>query len=161
MGRNPHEVLRPWIADAADRLQVPPEMLAAPAVVTAGAVIGRGVGIYPKRHDDWLVVANLWGVVIGPPGVLKSPAVREATRPVHRLARAASERHADLEKSAAIERTLILARIKDVETRAKRKGANHNELRDELRALHDELREHGNDEKRYMTQDPTVEKLGE
>jgi hypothetical protein len=28
--------------------------------VVAGSLIGRKVGIHPKRQDDWLVVPNLW-----------------------------------------------------------------------------------------------------
>ena len=39
------------------------------------AIVGRKVGIRPKRHDDWLVVPNLWGAVIGRPGYLHGGAI--------------------------------------------------------------------------------------
>jgi putative DNA primase/helicase len=39
----------------------------------------------PKRRDDWLVVPNLWGAIVGPPGAQKNPAVQEAMAPVFRL----------------------------------------------------------------------------
>ena len=70
--------LRPWIEDIAERLQCPPGFPAVGAMVSLAALVGRKVGIRPKRQDDWLVVPNLWGVIVGRPGVLKSPAQQEA-----------------------------------------------------------------------------------
>src|SRR4051794_23274445 len=67
----PHAI-RPWIVDIADRMQCPPEYPAVAVTVGLGAVIGRQVGIRPKRTDDWLVVPNLWGAVVGRPGLLKT-----------------------------------------------------------------------------------------
>ena len=64
------ESLRPWIEDIAERLQCPPEFPAVGAMESLAALVGRKVGIRP-RHDDWLVVPNLWGVIVGRPGVLK------------------------------------------------------------------------------------------
>ena len=75
------DALRPWLEDAAERLQVPNEMLAAPALVAAASLVGRSIGILPKRRDDWLVIPNLWGMSIGGPGVMKSPAMRESWLP--------------------------------------------------------------------------------
>lgn len=74
------EAVRGWILDAVDRLQVPSEMVAAPALVSAGALIGRSAGVRPKERDDWVALPNLWGLVVGRPATLKSPALREATR---------------------------------------------------------------------------------
>ena len=39
----------------------------------------------PKAHDDWTVVPNLWGLVVAPPGYMKSPALSEAMKPLYRL----------------------------------------------------------------------------
>ena len=80
--------------DIAERMQCPPDFTAAAVIVALGSVIGRRCGIRPKRHDDWAVVPNLWGAVIGRPGVLKSPAIEEALRPLHRLESEAGEAHA-------------------------------------------------------------------
>ena len=63
--------LRPWIMDIAERMQCPPDFPAAAAIVALGSVIGRRCGIRPKRQDDWTVVPNLWGAVIGRPGVIE------------------------------------------------------------------------------------------
>src|SRR5262249_32414252 len=88
------EPIRDWVLDIADRSQCPPEFVAVGAVVGLAAVVGRQIGVRPKRQDDWLVVPNLWGLVIGRPGILKTPALAEALRPLYRLAVEAQEAHA-------------------------------------------------------------------
>lgn len=59
--------LRNWIADVAHRMQCPVDYCAVGALVALAGVVGAAIGIRPKRKDDWLVVPNLWGGVIGPP----------------------------------------------------------------------------------------------
>ncbi len=56
-------VLAPWLCDICERTQIPLDFVAAPAIAALSSVIGRTVGIYPKQHDDWLCVPNLWGSV--------------------------------------------------------------------------------------------------
>jgi putative DNA primase/helicase len=87
--------LAPWVADVADRVQCPPDFVAVGVLVAAAAVIGRKVAIRPKRQDDWAVVPNLWGLAVGPPGIMKSPALAEALRPLHRLV---TDAHAQYEE---------------------------------------------------------------
>src|SRR5215218_7935353 len=91
--------LRRWIMDVSERMQIPPDFAAAGAVVVAGSLIGRKVGIHPKRQDDWLVVPNLWGAVVGRPSLLKSPALAEVMKPLTRLVAEAYERHEEDIKS--------------------------------------------------------------
>ena len=45
--------------------------------------------------DDWAMVPNLWGLAVGPPGIMKSPALAEALRPLHRLV---TDAHAQYEE---------------------------------------------------------------
>jgi putative DNA primase/helicase len=88
--------LAPWVADIADRVQCPPDFVAVGVMVAAAAVIGRQVAIRPKRQDDWAVVPTLWGLAVGAPGSMKSPALAEALRPLRRLvtdAQARDEEH--------------------------------------------------------------------
>jgi Protein of unknown function (DUF3987)/Primase C terminal 2 (PriCT-2) len=82
---------RPWVDDMAERMQVPPEFVAVPAMVGAGSVIGNQIGIRPMREDDWQVVPNTWGCIVGRPGVLKSPSVSAALGPLQRLEAEANE----------------------------------------------------------------------
>jgi putative DNA primase/helicase len=50
-----------------------------------GAILGRKIAIKPQMKTDWMEIPNVWGAFIGPPGMLKSPAMNEALRPIHRL----------------------------------------------------------------------------
>lgn len=79
------DALRPWIEDIAERVQCPPDFPAVGAMISLAAVVGRKIGIRPKRRDDWLEVPNLWGAIVGRPGVMKSPALRESMRPLRVL----------------------------------------------------------------------------
>ena len=65
--------LRPWIMDIAERMQCPPDIRRGDGYCRSGALVGRKIGIYPKKHDDWLVVPNLWGGVVGRPGYAQDP----------------------------------------------------------------------------------------
>jgi len=87
------ETLRPWIEDVAERIQCPIEFPALGAMVALASVVGRQIGVRPRRRDDWTVVPNLWGAVVGRPGLLKSPALGEVMRPLHRLEAAAREEY--------------------------------------------------------------------
>src|SRR5262249_12724047 len=78
--------LRAWLVDAAERLDVPLELVGTPALVMLGGLIGRRLCLRPKRYDDWIVVPNLWGAIITRPGFLKSPAMHEAKRHLSDLA---------------------------------------------------------------------------
>jgi Protein of unknown function (DUF3987) len=86
--------LAPWVGDISDRLQCPPDYVAVTALVALGALIGRRVGIKPQQKTDWLEVPNVWGGFIGKPGMLKSPAMMEALKPLHHLESEAAKAHA-------------------------------------------------------------------
>jgi Protein of unknown function (DUF3987) len=77
--------LAPWVNDISNRLQCPPDYVAVSAIAALGAVIGRRVGIKPQFKTDWVEVPNVWGAFIGRPGMMKSPAMQEALKPIHRL----------------------------------------------------------------------------
>lgn len=85
------ESIAPWVFDIADRMQCPPDFVAIPALVALGSIIGRKVSVRPQRKTDWCEVPNLWGCIIGRPGAMKSPAISEALKPLHRAERAARE----------------------------------------------------------------------
>lgn len=88
------DTLRPWVQDICDRVQCAPDFVAVAVMVGLGALIGRKVGIRPKICDDWTVTPNQWGLIVGRPGVLKSPATEQALAPLKRLAAQANEAHA-------------------------------------------------------------------
>jgi Protein of unknown function (DUF3987) len=102
------DVLASWAEDIANRLQCPPEYVAVTALVALGSLIGRRVGIKPQQKTDWLEVPNVWGAFIGRPGMLKSPAMMEALKPLHHLEAEAAKAHA----AALVDHQAALAEFK-------------------------------------------------
>jgi hypothetical protein len=92
---------RPWIVDIADRMQAPPDFPAASAVVAAGGLIGRRIGIAPQDRTDWVEVPNLWGGIVGRPSVMKSPTMAAAFTPVRKLEVDASNAYTNAKKNYA------------------------------------------------------------
>lgn len=87
------ERLRAWVEDIANRMQCPPDFVAVAVMAAMAAVVGRKVGIRPQARTDWTEVCNLWAMVVGRPGVLKSPALESGLAPLKRLIASANERY--------------------------------------------------------------------
>jgi hypothetical protein len=156
------EAFRPWVEDAAKRMQTPPDYIAVAIMVATGAVVGRQLGIRPKQHDDWTVVPNLWGIAIGSPGLLKTASLEEGLRPIRTLEHDAKLRF-------ETEQRIWKARI-EIESEAKKIRAQ--KIREQLKAHRNRdnlAREIADDQseipepkrRRFITNDATVEKLGE
>jgi putative DNA primase/helicase len=155
------DALRPWIADIAERMQCPPDYPAVGAMVTLSAVVGRQVGIRPKRRDDWVVIPNLWGSVIGRPSLLKTPALQEPLRMIEAIESAAKADHEaaqrDFEAEAMIDKIQAKESEKALSAALKKKdkeGAY-------AIALEATAKSDPPERQRLLTHDATVEKLGE
>lgn len=152
--------LRAWVADIADRMQCAIEFVVAAAIVSLSGVLGRRVAIRPKVHDTWTVVANLWGMAIGRPGLMKSPAVKAAFKPLHDLESEAREAHRADEKEFAAQQMVEKARAKDDEAKVKsalQKKGDALEVARQVIASKPEPPKRT----RFIVNDSTVEKLGE
>ena len=103
--------LRGWIADVAHRMQCPLDYCAVGALVALAGVVGASIGIKPKRRDDWLVVPNLWGGVIGPPSKKKTPALTDMLKALGRLESSAASGTQQAKASAADPETKIKQKI--------------------------------------------------
>lgn len=160
------ESLRPFVQDITERMQCPPEFPAVAIMVALSIVIGRKAVIRPKRHDDWEVTPNLWGMSVAPPGAMKSPAHKAALKPLDRLEAASRKQYR--ENEAAHERAAKLREMtrKDAETKAaKAIKEGDTDTAKKLLELADQD-EQANDApmpalKRYKVTDTTVEALGE
>ena len=87
---------RRLVCDVAERMQVPMDYPAAIVVLCLAGSVNRRVRIQPKANDTtWVVVPNLWGAIVAPPGDLKSPVIQAMTQPLLNLE---SEWLADYEK---------------------------------------------------------------
>ena len=78
-------VLRDYVMDVADHQQSPPDFVAVAAICGVAAMVGNKFRIRPKQNDDWEVVPNLWGAIVGRPSAMKSPAMQSALAPVYAL----------------------------------------------------------------------------
>jgi hypothetical protein len=153
------DALRPWIEDISDRVQCPPDFPAVAAVVALGSVLGRKVAIFPKRHDDWHEYANIWGAIVGSPGVLKSPALFEALRPLRSLERAANARHVDALKEWSVQRAARQIRLAADRANAIRAAKKAQTF--DVGGLGDLEDEDEPPLRRYVVNDASVEALGE
>ncbi len=149
-----------WLSDIAERMQCPLEFPAVAALVGMASLIGRKLAICPKQLDDWKEVCNLWGWIIGLSGFKKTHPMKEVLAPIHRLQSEARKQydkdHADDEVNAKIAR----ARSKGLEAKiaAQTKedpDADLGDLCDALRNLEVKVPS----VQRYVTHDPTIEKL--
>ena len=153
--------LRPWIADISDRMQCPPDYPAVAALVALAAVVGRQIAIRPKARDDWSVVPNLWGAVIGRPALLKTPAMQEPLRMIGALEVQAREEFEQGQHEHAADEMLREADAKEGKIMIAKALKDGNRERAMGRALEVTEVVTPPARRRYLTQDTTIEKLGE
>ena len=151
--------LRGWVSDIAHRMQCPADFTAVAALVALSSLIGARAVIQPKARDDWQVVPNLWGVVVGRPGVMKSPALSEALGPLYRLEAKESEAHA-----LAYAAWVLDGRVAEMQGAINEKKAKGLASKDPAaaRALLERVDTPAEPiARRFIVNDATVEKLGE
>jgi putative DNA primase/helicase len=153
--------LRKWVMDIADRMQCPPDFPAIGAMVALSSVIGRKAGIKPKRKDDWVVIPNLWGAVVGRPGVMKSPALSEVLRPLDRMAKIALDEYQNAKKDFDANKELqeIFYGLRKAKAKEEAKNGNKDAALKELQS--DDGIGSPPVLRRYKITDATVEALGE
>lgn len=156
------EKVRPWVKNVAHRMTpVPIDYAAVSCMVTLASAVGTQIAIRPKQFDDWSEVPNMWGAIVGRPGVLKSPALSEFTHFLKQLDKKEKEifdedmiefqrkkRHFDAEKKV-VDKKIAVAY-------GKNKIFEAEEMSDKLHEKSPEqpIR------KRFMVNDATTEKLG-
>ena len=152
--------IRPWVVDIAERMQCPVEFPAVCAMVALAAMIGRRAAVRPLQRDDWTEYANLWGMLIGRPSLMKSPPMKQVLAPIRRLTEVAREEyHAALK---VYERQMELASIEAKQ--AKRKVEVAMAEGKDVEILSDKLVPDLPEKpkrRRYTVNDATVEALAE
>lgn len=156
------ESFRGWIEDIAERLQCPPDFPAVGSMIVLAGIVGRKVGIRPKRRDDWLVIPNLWGAVIGRPGIMKTPALDEPLNVLKRLEieakQAFEQQRGEHEAALLVAGATRKNREDDLKKAAKSDANKAREIAAEIVGL-DDVPEPVR--RRYLVNDGSVEKLGE
>jgi hypothetical protein len=96
---------RPLVADVTERMQVPMDYPAVVMVLCLAGAVNRRAAIQPKANDTgWLIVPNLWGGIIAPPGFMKSPVIQAATRPLNQIQTEWRQEHEEALKDYAREK---------------------------------------------------------
>ncbi len=151
--------IRGWVMDISHRMQCPPDFTAVGAITALSSLIGARAVVQPKTRDDWQVVPNLWGLIIGNPGVMKSPALSETLRPLNKLEAKAREGFEVEREDWAL--SVKVAELQNEENARTAKGcaikdpAKARELLKPVDLPASPL------ERRFIVNDATVEKLGE
>ena len=154
------ESIRGWVMDIANRMQCPPDFAAVGAIVGLSSLIGAKAVIRPKAKDDWEVTANIWGGVIGRSGVMKSPPINETLKPINILAKKEAERVQVELEAWLIDNQISELDKKEREQKAKKeiKKGNHADAKEIIEGAETLAMPIG---RRFITNDATVEKLGE
>lgn len=160
------EDFRAWVEDIGTRMQIPLDYIAITAMIGAGTLIGRKIVVRPKQRDNWTEVPNLWGIAVGPSGVMKSPAMKAALSPLRMIGVRAGEEFAkkDEEYKRAYKKYEIEKKVLETAATRGSKGKQGNFDGIDGKALNELLALKEPDRpvmRRYIVSDSTVEKLGE
>jgi len=152
------EALRPWVADVSERMQCPPDFVAVPMLVGAAMLVARKVKIKCQARTDWDERANLWALIVGRPGAMKSPAMAQALGPLERMEARAAAAHAASMEDFQVDLLAHELRAGAGEKNAKAALAKNKDadIRDHLSATAPQAPTWP----RYLVNDLTYEKLG-
>ncbi len=87
------EPIRRWTLDNCLQTEGSLNYGAVAAITVCSNIIGMRCQVKPKKHSDWKLTSNLWGMVIGEPSQRKSPVVDQFLRPLKKLEMDASKVH--------------------------------------------------------------------
>lgn len=149
------EGLRGWLCDIAHRKQVPLDYPAAVALTVLSGLVGAKVAIKPKRRDDWMVVPNMWGALIGPPSAMKTPVITDVLKPIRLLEKKAEEEY----RSQLVHYEVDLAQHEANEKQLKKQLTDSPKAAEELKTLL-ATKPTKPQQRRFLVNDATVEKLG-
>jgi hypothetical protein len=154
------DAFRPWVRDVAERMHCPPDFVAVPLLVAGASLVARHVGIRPQRRTDWIERGNLWALIVGRPGIMKSPAMSQALAPMDRLeARAAEAFNA---QAAQHQAEAMAAKLRtEASVKAARAKLKNDGAADVAAMLAADDESEAPTRRRYVVNDLTYEKLGE
>ncbi|BFG72107.1 hypothetical protein PTKU46_01400 [Paraburkholderia terrae] len=155
--------LSDWVSDTAHRMQCPPDYPAVGLLVALSALIGGRLSIRPKQRDNWTVTPNLWGLIIGRPGSLKSPAMAAALAPLYALDHEALAKHEAALVNFRAQKTAYELAIGHAKTKARGNSHAAQQISATANSMASILQQEPLLPKRtrYVVNDVTVEKLGE
>ena len=156
--------LAEFVLDEADRMPCSPDYIAAALIVSLGSVIGARCAMKPKRRDDWIVTPNLFGGVVGDPSAKKTPAVSTVMRFLDRLEAREAKGHAEAMKVHDAEMAAFEARQGALKASMKKAAigkVDSLKMDAAVADLQDLQAPEPPHERRFKSNDATVEKLGD
>lgn len=158
------EEMRHWMSGYAEQMQVPVDYLAAPLLVYLGTAIGRKRGV--RVRQEWVEFPNLWGMIIGKPSLMKSPAMKAMQKPLAHLIKKAKAKYDEshLQYVSLHDKWIILKKAQEDQFKGMLKTKLKNgpvPSLNEIAELSIEQEPQKPMPKRYRTDDATVEKMGE
>lgn len=154
--------LSDYVIDVAERQNSNPDFVAVSALCGLASLIGNSIRIAPKQNDDWVIVPNLWGAIVGAPSAMKSPAMKSALAPIYKIESALHADWGSEVESALIDQRLTALNSKETLKKAQsaiKKGDEATAR--ELLATVAECAAEVSNCPRITVNDATVEKLGE
>lgn len=166
-----HESLLPdafqgYIVDLRETLQCPIEFPAGAIMVAASSVIGAGCEVRPKGRANWMVIPNLWGMLIGYAGSMKTPALLASNSILKRFENMTAKIYNEQEKTYFRQFSKYEVKLKALNEQLK-KAINSKQDKEakkhEIAAIEQEIDDLPEPEKpirrRFLTNDATVEKI--
>ncbi|WP_059358614.1 DUF3987 domain-containing protein [Parachlamydia acanthamoebae] len=152
-----------WTQGVSMQMQISEDYAITPFLVSVGSLIGRKRGLELRPGSRWIEFANLWGMCVGRPAMMKSPAMNAAFHFLVVLANRAKAHFEQIIKKYQKECEICQIKKKVREDEYKR------ELKEAIKNHKDQANIHFHEEdppqepkrKRYKTQDATIEKLTE
>lgn len=169
------KLLWDYASNSAERLSVPIEYVLMPLMVSLGSLIGSKLSIYPKMYDNWEVVPNFYGAIVGNPSSKKSPSLSEGLKPISHLVALAKDKYnedkLEHDTQKELNKHMTKAAEKQLSDLAKKLTTQTDDdteiSQEDLKSKAQELAEaKQSDElipeiKRYVTDDGTIESIGE
>ena len=154
-----------WAVDESERMPCAIDFVAVSIIVFAASVVGASCGLRPKRDDNWIVAIIFWGMLIGPPGDMKSPAMTAAAKPLLVLIKEAKAKHEEEMLAYGVEKRRYDALMGALEERMKKAAKSRDNRDTETASVAAEIAELETQapkepiHRRYETNDATVEKF--
>jgi len=144
--------LHKWGKDIQYRLQCPADYVGVAIMISLAAAVGNKVMIQPKANDhSWKVVPNLWGLLIGYPSSMKSPAMDSALKHISKME--GILREVEVETSKGISSKRIMVRDTTIEQLQVIQSENPTGIlyvQDEISALFRKFDQPSNNDRPYL-----------
>jgi Protein of unknown function (DUF3987) len=83
-----------WCQECAASMRIPPDFCCATLLVVLASLIGRKRQIRPEKNNSkWVITPNLWGLIVGRSGLLKTPAMKQVLSGLDDLIQIVMKKH--------------------------------------------------------------------